>query len=381
MKLKKIVYIINHLSFFYSHFLPLAQKCLEQGHEIYVLCGKGGSKNMEKQAENYIKKKNINFYKFDFEPGVGSFFNELKNLILIHLKLRKINPQIIHGISLKGILISCLHSIITKPKKLICNVTGMGYFFTYKLNFYEKIIKKIILKIMKSGLLLKNSILIVENRDDYTFFKEVIKIPSKKIFKIKGTGVNLKKFKYSEKLKKNIVLFPARVLLEKGILDFLEASDFLSKKYKKWQFLIAGTLDYKKQSNKNPLVNFDKYKSNKNIKFLGFRNDMHKIFERTKIVCLPSYREGFPKSLIEATSSGCSIVTTNVPGCKEVVNKNINGYLCEPKNINCIRLKIEKLILNKSLRKMFSKNSRNIAIQNFSIDKFINHNLNLYNLK
>lgn len=333
---------------------------------------------MELQAEIYIKKKNINFYKFDFEPGVGSFFNELKNLFLIHLRLRKINPQIIHGISLKGILISCLHSIIIKPNKLICNVTGMGYFFTYKLNFYEKIIKKIILKIMKSGLLLKNSILIVENRDDYTFFKEIIKIPSKKIFKINGTGVNLKKFKYSEKLKKNIVLFPARVLLEKGILDFLEASDFLSKKYKKWQFLIAGTLDYKKQSNKNSLINFDKYKSNKSIKFLGYIEKMQELFDKASIVCLPSYREGFPKSLIEASASGCAIVTTNVPGCREAVKKNYNALLVKPRDQNDLYKKLDELILNKKLRKKFSYNSRILAKKKYDVKKFVRKNIREY---
>ena len=333
---------------------------------------------MEKEAKKIIQRNGIKYTKLEFQPGMGSFISEINFIIKIISKITKFNPDIVHGISLKGILFSCIYSLIYNPKKLICYITGMGYFFTNKLNYYEKLIRYFLLKIIKLGLSLKNSILVLENQDDLNYFYKKVKISKKKIIKIKGTGVDLEKFDYLEKKKKNIVIFPARVLLEKGILEFLAAGNILSKKYSDWKFFIAGTLDYKKNNKNYTSINYDKFINNKNIKFLGYRNDMNNLFNKSSIACLPSYREGFPKSLIEASASGCAIVTTNVPGCREIIRKNINGFLCKVKNTEDLLKYLEKLISNKELRLKFSKNSRKIALMNFDFRQFVTTNIKLY---
>ena len=378
MKKKKIAYIINHLSFFISHILPLAISAKKEGFDLCIFCGKGGSRMMEIEAKKIMQKNSIKYFQFNFQPGMGNLLSELNYLTQMSLKLKRFNPDVIHSISLKAILFGSIYSLINKPKKSIFYITGMGYFFTYKLNFYEKCIKFFLLKIIKQGLSLKNSKLVLENQDDFKFFNKKLGIVKNKILRINGTGVNLKKFNYLEKNKKNNVLFPARVLIEKGILEFLISADYLSKKYTKWNFLIAGTLDYKKNEKNYKNINLSKFHNNKNIKFLGYKKNMHNLFNKSSIVCLPSYREGFPKSLIEASSSGCAIVTTDVPGCRDVVKKNINGFLCKSKNSNRFKKCLEKLISNKELRLKFSKNSRKIALKNFDISKFINMNLKFY---
>ena len=151
----------------------------------------------------------------------------------------------------------------------------------------------------------------------------------------------------------------------------------MSKKYKNWRFLIAGTIDYHKNNKKVVLPTF---KENESIIFLGHVENIHKIFNKTSIVCLPSYREGYPKSLIEACSSGCSIVASDVPGCREVVKNNFNGYLCKARSHIDLKNMIEKLILNEKMRIKFSKNSRKIAKNNYDFKIFVKANIKEYKM-
>ena len=125
-------------------------------------------------------------------------------------------------------------------------------------------------------------------------------------------------------------MLPARVIKEKGIEEFISASISL-KKYPKWNFIVAGALDYNKQST----LRLDKIKKlNKGnvVKFLGYVKNMRKVYANCSIVCLPSYREGFSRTLQEAAAKGLPIVTTNVIGCKDAIIPKVTGLLCKPKD-------------------------------------------------
>ena len=353
---KKIAYVINHISFFTSHIIPLALKAKKNGYKIKIFCGHGGSKEMEIESKKILKKNKIDFKNIGFFPASKNIFSEFKYLIFFLKEIKKYNPDIIHGISLKGVLYSCVYFNFYGVEKLICFITGMGYFFTAKIKFYDQILKKIILFIIKISLKSKNSLLVIENETDKNFFIEKVRIDKSKIHIFDGVGVDLKKFKFQINKKKKIVLFPARVLIEKGIKEFLNSADILSKNYPNWKFHVAGTLNYKK----NQKIFINKI-NKKNIKFYGHYKKIHELFNQSAIVCLPSYREGFPKSLIEASASGCAIVTTDVPGCRDAIKNNFNGYLCEPKNVISLSNKLKILMSNKKTRKKFSTNSRSLA--------------------
>ena len=373
---KKIAYVINHISFFASHILPLALETKKKGYDVIVFCGHGGSKEMEIEAKKILKKNKIKYINIGFLPGSIKIFNEIKFVIKFIKELRKFNPDILHAISLKGILYSCIYFNIFGAKKLICFITGMGYFFTNKLKLRELLLKYIILFIIKITLNVKNTLLILENKTDKNFFIKKIKINKAKIKIFNGAGVDLNKFNFDINKKKKIVLFPARVLVEKGINEFLNSAKILSKKYPDWLFYIAGTLNYRK--NQNLLI---KKTNQKNIIFLGYCKKIYKLFNRSWIVCLPSYREGFPKSLIEACGSGCAIVTTNVPGCRDAIIDNFNGYLCKPRDVNSLSKKLDILMGNKKKRNTFAKNSRKIALYKYDLRVFVQKNLKNYVFK
>ena len=372
MKKKKIAYVINHISFFSSHILPLALGAMKEGYIIKVFCGNGGSKEMETEAKKILKKNKINFKNIGFLPGEKNIFYELKFLFKFILELKKYNPDIVHGISLKGVLYSCIYSKIFNVKKLICFITGMGYFFTNKLKAYEIFLKYLILFIIKISLKPRKNLLILENKTDKNFFIKVIKVKKKKIVILNGAGIDLKKFNIDDK-KKKIILFPARVLIEKGINEFLSSAMTLTKKHPDWKFYVVGTLNYKKKQNQ--LI---KKINQKNIIFFGYYKKIYKLFNQSSIVCLPSYREGFPKSLIEACGSGCAIVTTNVPGCRDAIINNFNGYLCKPKDTDSLTDKLNILMSEKKIRTRFGVNSRKLALMKYDLRIFVQKNLENY---
>ena len=187
----------------------------------------------------------------------------------------------------------------------------------------------------------KESFLIVQNKDDYKFFINRLNINSRRIKLIKGSGVNIYKFSTFKKNKKKQILFPGRLLINKGIMEFYKAAKIVNKKYKDWTFLIAGASDYK-----SPVLikeqNFREILKEKYIKYLGHvdHNKMPKLLSEVSIICLLSYREGMPMVLQEAASCGLPVITSNVIGCKEVIIKNKTGFLVQVKNVNSLVKKI-----------------------------------------
>ena len=225
----------------------------------------------------------------------------------------------------------------------------------------------------------KKCIVIVQNKNDYYYFKNKLNIQKEKIKIIRGSGVDINKFTNYKKNKNKIILFPARLLLNKGIIEFIEAAKIIRKKFKDWFFVICGASDYtspeliSKTLIKNAVMN-------KHIKYIGYvpQDKMPTLLSKSSIVCLPSYREGMPMVLQEAAASGLPIVTTNVVGCRESIINNKTGFLVEPKNVDDLVEKLTLLIKSKFLRKKFGNEGTKFAIKNFNEKKIIKQNIKLY---
>ena len=377
MNKKKIAYVTNHASFFFSHILPIADK-VKTKFDIKLFHGLSGSKKMELHALKKLKEYKISTTKFKLTTSGLSFYSELIAMISLLRSVSIFKPDIIHCATPKGILYGGLVSRILNIKSLVIFNTGMGFLFSNKLNLYEKVIKNLYILILKNIILKhKNKKIIIENNDDINFFKKIYRVNQRDIVFIKGAGVNLKKFRPNYSLSNNLVLMPSRVIKEKGIFEFATAAMNLKSKFPEWHFSIAGAIDYNKKSSfsKKQLAYLNKIKD---VKFMGYIKDMRSIYKNSGIVCLPSYREGFSKVFLEAAAMGIPIVTSNVIGCKDSIKPGITGLLCESKSAKSIEKKIQFLIENKNIRSKFSKNARKFALENFDINKVISKNISIY---
>ena len=198
---------------------------------------------------------------------------------------------------------------------------------------------------------------------------------------IKGSGVEEERFdnkKQREIFNKNIqILFPARIIREKGIIELIDACNELWKENYKFTLNIAGEID---KHNKSSLQekNLKKIIINKNINLIGKSENMYKIYKSMDFVVLPSWREGLSKSLLEAASMQLPIITTDVPGCNDVIIHQYTGILVPARDKNALKSAIKDYLQNPSYALKFGKNARDYVIQNFTIKKINREILEVY---
>lgn len=245
----------------------------------------------------------------------------------------------------------------------------------------NKILKTTTIYILKFIHNRKNIAVIFQNDEDREVFIKNKIITKNQAHKIKGSGVDLSVYGYTPEPDSGTVriLFTARMLRDKGVLELVEAAKLLKEKYyQKAQFLLCGDIDDNPKSlTRSELENLT---DGEYIKWLGFRNDVKELLGQSHIFAFPSYyREGLPKSLIEACAVGRPVVTTNSVGCKDCVIDNYNGFIIPVKDSKSLAEKISCLIDDKKLRITMGKNSRILAERDFSIISVIDKHMEIYN--
>jgi len=232
-------------------------------------------------------------------------------------------------------------------------------------------------------LLRSNYYFVVQNSDDFKILEDTRKIEKEQLVLIKGSGVDLNEYAYCDPRAEKIVrlLFPSRMLRDKGVLEYIEAAKSIRNDVQdNALFILAGVCD-----EDNPaVIRADELTSilkdeNGYIEWIGHQKNMFEVYKSSDIVVLPSYyREGIPKALIEATAVGRPIITTAMPGCRECVINGYNGLLIPPKNIAELARAMLTLIQDNNMRLEFGVNSRKLAEQQFSIERVIQETFSIY---
>ena len=232
---------------------------------------------------------------------------------------------------------------------------------------------------MKILMKLNRVSIIVQNKSDMNFFINN-KIANKdQLHLILGSGVNEQEYDLNEEDNTNLnVLLASRMLWSKGVKEFVEAAEIVNKSYPLVSFTIAGRIDDKNPDRVDEV--FLKNLSSKNyIKWVGHEDDMKKLFSLCNIVCLPTfYGEGIPKVLIEACASRRAVISSNISGCREIIEDGLNGILVEPKNSNKLASAIIKLLTSDDLRHKYGTNGRRLVKDKFSLRIINKQTLQLY---
>ena len=283
-----------------------------------------------------------------------------------------------HHVTLKPVIYGSAVSKLLKIKGTVNAISGLGYNFTGE---RKGLVQKMMISLMKYGFKQKNLGVIFQNEDDYKELNNLrILRPSNNIFFIKGSGVDLKTFKQFPfpNREKIIILLPIRVLWDKGVMELRRASELLKEKYQnKIKFVLSGLADVENRAGVTEEFLKD-WEEEGYVSWIGYQKDMINIYKNSDIVVLPSYREGMPKSLIEACAIGRPIVTTNAIGCRECVEEGKNGYKVPIKSIEDLARAIEKLIISEEDRIRMGNYSRRKAEKEFSQEIVVNRHLEIY---
>lgn len=369
---QKVLFVVVEDKAFLIQRLNLALAVKEAGYDVYVASTKSEhSKEIEKLGFKYI---NTGASRKSKNP-----FKEILSIFKLYKIYRFIKPDIVHHISIKPVLYGSIAAKFAKVPKIINLINGLGYVFVEDYSFKRKLFKKFISLFYKFSLSSKNVRVIFQNPDDRNYFVENKIVDEEKCTVILGSGVDTEKFKPFPGPEGIIkVLFCSRMLWDKGIKYLIEASKMLKKDGVEFELTFAGEPD---PSNPRSVTlnELNAWHNNGLINYIGFQNDMPKLLREHHIVVLPTYyREGVPLSLIEAASAGKAIITTDMPGCREIVKNEENGFLVKPKNSQDLYEKLKILIQSNQLRKDFSKESRKHVELLFSKEIVISATLSLY---
>ena len=365
---KTILFIVNSDWFFLSHRLPIAKKTLEKGYSVHLAC-----EISEKRKE--LEKYEIKLHDIKIKRSSTSLISSVFLFLKILKLYKKIKPDLIHLVTIKPVIIGGLAAyLIKKSTKLVMSITGLGYIFIDK-GIKAFIRKKIIIFFYKLVFNHNYLKIIFQNKTDLVNICKLTNLPKDKTILIPGSGVDLSEYKQTKiPLTYPIVLFPARLLSTKGIYEFIEAADKLKNLAR---FVIVGKHDIQAR-NCIDLRELYEFQKEGIIEYWGESNDMPNILQQSSIVVLPSYREGMPKSLLEAAACGRPIVTTNVPGCRETILDGITGILVKAYDSDSLTKGIKKLLKNPNLICSMGQASRNLAEQKFDIKKVVKKHLEIY---
>ena len=374
---KKIVYICNYATFFVSHRLPIALKAIEEGTDVYVFFGKSNYSE-EKKSISILLSYNIKIKKFFFTRSGTNIIKELLGLLQLIIALAKLRPDLVHCISPKGILYGGFASRILRVKSLVLAISGMGYLFTGKIHGYKKIIQFFYIRILKFIYTHSNKVVIVQNEDDKAQLINYYKLSANDVVTISGSGIDLNHYRNTYKVEdKKVITLVARMLYDKGIKEFVEAAEIVKNKISNIEFYLVGPID-----NENPARIEKKqiilWESKKLILWKNYQKDIRKIYSYTTIACLPSYREGMPKVLLEAAACGIPVITTDTIGCREAIIPGFTGDLVPIQNSNELANTIINLVMDKNRLNKYSSNARKFAENKFDIQGVIAKTLLIY---
>lgn len=370
---------LSHLDLnLYLFRTPIMVELLKKGHKVYAICPIGDKNQQLRdigcEVINYeIDRKGLN--PFSEKKSIDNIYNSIKDLKIDILHTFTAKPNIYGTLAAKQAGVPIVLNL----------VEGLGSFYV-KNTIKNIIIRSIMEKLYKKAFKISNGCVFVNTSDpEYMLKKKLIK--KEKIKIIKSVGVNTEKFSMinydKEKLlnikssldldNKIIVLMVSRAIWDKGIKEYYDAAEKLKKKYSNLEFLLVGNTDRGNHSCVN-----EEFLNSGSVNWLGHRDDIVDITAISDIYVLPSYREGLPATLMEASSMAKPIVTTDTFGCRDVVDDGKNGFLVPIRNSQMLAEKIEILIKDKNLRNQMGEKALEKALNEFDIKKVVNQYMEYY---
>ena len=367
---KRLLFIVNADWFFLSHRLPIAIEAMNQGYEVHIATTI--TNGLDELKKNGLIVHPLKLHRS--RSGMLLIISEFKEILGV---IRLVVPSIVHLVTIKPVLLGGIASRLLNIPSVVYAVSGLGYTFLKKgvLAFF---IRKIIIYLYRLAFRHKNKCIIFQNNDDQLKLSKISLLSSNEVELINGSGVDLSIFTQQPfDSGVPIIILAARLLKDKGVREFVEAAKLVNNNNNRARFILVGEPDFH-----NPASiqqhELDHWKSEEIVELWGHREDMDKVISLSTIVVLPSYREGFPKILIEAAACGRPVVTTDVPGCRDAIEKDITGIIVPVRDYIELAKKIGFLLDNPILCKKMGNAGRVRAEEIFDINKVVKKHIKIY---
>lgn len=369
----KIVLFANTDWYLYNFRLSLAQALRSAGNELVLISPPGP----------YGEKLREHGLRWEPVPMDRRSVNPIRELgLLWHLwnLFRRERPFVVHGFTIKPAVYGGLAARLAGVPAQVSAVTGMGYIFISD-DFKARMLRPLMRTLMRLALTGKSARLILQNQDDVDLFDASGIIDPNRIRLIRGSGVDCSRFipgtSGNEPRRSLRVLLAARLLWDKGLAEFVEASRRLQKEGRAIEFLLAGDPDPGNPA-AVPEATVLQWQAGGLLKWLGHIDDMPGLLAEVDVMVLPSYREGLPKSLIEAAACALPLIATDVPGCRDVITDGVDGLRIPARNSAALAAAVCRLDDDRELGLRLGLAAREKVLQNFDEQIVIRQTIAVY---
>lgn len=367
---RTLLFVVNVDWFFMSHRLPIAVAALRAGYDVHIATG-----TTNRQAE--MEACGLKVHPLPLVRGGLGMFNAAQTALSLLRIVRAVKPDVVHLVTIKPVLLGGLVVRLLGVHALVSAVSGLGYVFMAN-GWVARLRLQVVRVVYGWALGHRNQVVIFQNPDDRAALQAATGLLGSKTTLIRGSGVDLRHYTMQPvPVGVPVVLFPARLLADKGAFEFVAAAQQLKADGVVARFVMVGLVD---SANPTSLTQaqIDAWVAEGVVECWGHRADMPDVLASASIVVLPSYREGLPKVLLEAAACGRPVVTTDVPGCRDAIELGRTGLLVPVQNAEKLAEAIGGLLQNPAQCAALGAAGRALAEREFDVQAVVDKHLAIY---
>ena len=366
-----VLFVVNDARFVVTHRLTLILGLRNAGYKVEVAAPDDG------KAATTIREAGVTLHDVPIDRQGVNPFNDIRALVTLVKLYARQKPWLVHHVTVKPVLYGSLAARVTRVPAVVNAISGLGALFAED-GLLARARSSLFRMLYRTIVGLPNSQMIFQNAHDRSKFIRAGIIADRNAVLIPGSGVLLRSFMPDvEPEEPPIVMLPARLLRRKGVREFAEAAKILRDEGSNARFVLLG--DTASNRDAVPVSELQRWQDEKIIELWGWADDMPTAVSRAAIICLPSYYpEGVPKALLDACAGGRPIVTTDTPGCNDVVSHGYNGFLVPPRDSVALAAALRELLGDSRLRSVMGARGRELAEHRFDISHVIRATIDMY---
>lgn len=367
-KKPKVMVVANAAFTIVNFRSELINDLIQRGCEVVAVCPADCNLISGDNIGKIFKTMGVLFRPINFDRSGINPLTDLAVLFNLIKVIRREKPDVVLNYTIKATIYGSIAAWLCNTQRVVSNITGLGYIFTNS-SFKARFIR-VFVKLQYKIALRLNDVVFFQNSDDLALFCRMNIIHSSIATKVlNGSGVNLNNFAPNPRVKKvpQSFLFVGRLIKDKGVIEFIEAAKKIKRSFPFAKFSIVGALDENPTGIAKCFI--DEVVAQGVVDYVGSTSDVLSYLQRSEVFVLPSYREGTPRSVLEAMAVGLPIITTDVPGCRQTVSSGLNGILVAEKNVDSLYSAMFELINNSDLRSKMGAESLLRAKKVYDVNK------------
>lgn len=363
----RLLMVVNVDWFFLSHRLPIAVAAKEAGYRVTVAAADTG------RGED-VRRHGLDFVPLPIQRSGTSVPAEVRVVLALARLYRRVKPDLIHHVTVKPVLYGTLVALFVPRARVVNAVSGLGYTVETGTGWG----RRLVLGAYRTLFRRRGTRVILQNSDHVALFERERIVPRERIVLIEGSGVDPDRFTPPPAdPDPPVVMLAGRMLVDKGVREFVEAARRLRSEGSRAHFVLVGAAGDDNPT-AIPVNEINAWVDEGVVEWWGRRSDMPAVLRQATVVALPSYHEGLPLVLLEAAAAGRALIASDVPGCRPVVRPGVNGLLVPSRDVQALVEGLRRLLCDPALRSRMGAAGRRLVLERFSIDRVISSTLDLY---